>query len=433
MGPEQHQSSFIILINSLIDELIMICYNCNSADVETDSVSRELRCTNCGVVLDQSQIASEVTFNSHAVVGTYVSNGGRSYRTSHGYSSDSHQLSLERAKKEIQILAAKMKIPSSDAEAAFRIYTLAQQRNFIKGRKSMHVIAASLYIVCRQQESPFLLIDFSDTVGVDLFVLGTVYRKLVKLLKLQIPLIDPSLFIRKFCHKLEFEDKTNNVIMTANRIVQRMRRDWMSSGRRPTGLCGAAILIAARYHGFKRSTQQILQIVRVCNDTIRKRLEEFEKTLVASLTREEFERLDIESSDFAESNPPSFKPFKQNDTKAIENVTVPAIKLEGEEESLSDVDENEIEEFILSPEESLLKSIMWNQLNSEWIEKQKRKKFVVEPEIKKKRKKRSDSIQSPKSPAEAVIMSGKLSNKMNKDAVNMMFCNVKDYKYESLL
>lgn len=100
----------------------------------------------------------------------------------------------------------------------------------------------------------------------------------------------------------------------------------MSSGRRPTGLCGAAILISARYHGFKRSTQQILQVVRVCNDTIRKRLEEFEKTLVASLTREEFENLDLENSDLAESFPPSFKPFNKTEHKAIENKPVLPIK-----------------------------------------------------------------------------------------------------------
>jgi transcription factor IIIB 90 kDa subunit len=411
----------------------MKCSNCFSTDIENDLTHGDLRCTNCGTVLDESQIASEVTFNSHAVVGTFVSNGGRSLRTAKGFSRDSHELTLSRAQREIQILANNMKLPQKDSDAAFRIYTLAQQRNFIQGRKSLHVIAASLYIVCRQQKSAHLLIDFSDTVGVDLFLLGTVYRKLVKLLHLQVPLIDPSLFIHRFCAKLEFDDKTNKVTMTANRIVQRMRRDWMSSGRRPTGLCGAAILISARYHGFKRSTQQILQVVRVCNDTIRKRLEEFEKTLVASLTREEFENLDLENSDLGESFPPSFKPFINSEKKAIENSLAMPIKTNPEEESLSDVDENEINEFILSPEESLLKSIMWHQLNSDWIEKQNRKKELTEPKIKKKRKRRTGSFHDAKTPAEALKMSGKLSNKMKIEAVEQLFNEDNDYKYNPLL
>ena len=62
----------------------------------------------------------------------------------------------------------------------------------------------------------------------------------------------------------------------------------MVTGRRPNGLCGAAILIAARYHGFKRSTAQIVRIVHVCDETIRRRLDEFKTTRTAALTREEF-------------------------------------------------------------------------------------------------------------------------------------------------
>lgn len=43
----------------------------------------------------------------------------------------------------------------------------------------------------------------------------------------------------RFAHKLEFGDKTHEVSMTALRIVQRMKRDWIHAGRRPSGLCGA--------------------------------------------------------------------------------------------------------------------------------------------------------------------------------------------------
>lgn len=116
--------------------------------------------------------------------------------------------------------------------------------------------------------------------------MGACYLKFVKLLHLELPLVDPSLFIHRFCAKLEFAEKAQQVTITALRLLQRMKRDWMSYGRRPNSLCGAAILIAARYHGFKRTTNQIVQTVHVCDETIRKRLEEFKRTSVASLTRE---------------------------------------------------------------------------------------------------------------------------------------------------
>ena len=58
---------------------------------------------------------------------------------------------------------------------------------------------------------------------------------------------DPCLYIHRFAHKLEFEDKTHEVSMTALRLVSRMKRDWMAQGRRPSGLCGAG----ARFSWFK--------------------------------------------------------------------------------------------------------------------------------------------------------------------------------------
>lgn len=66
-----------------------------------------------------------------------------------------------------------------------------------------------------------------------------------------------------------------------------MNRAWITEGRRPNGLCGAVILIAARYHGFKRSSKQVIRVVHVCEETIKKRLHEFKQTNIAKLTRQE--------------------------------------------------------------------------------------------------------------------------------------------------
>jgi transcription factor IIIB subunit 2 len=71
----------------------------------------------------------------------------------------------------------------------------------------------------------------------------------------------------------------------------------MTTGRRPNGLCGAAILVAAKIHGFKRTTAQIVQVVRVCEETIRKRLDEFKDTNMAQLKLREFEELEEQNSD----------------------------------------------------------------------------------------------------------------------------------------
>lgn len=55
------------------------------------------------------------------------------------------------------------------------------------------------------------------------------------------------MYIPRFAHKLEFADKTHEVSMTAMRLVQRMKRDWMHTGRRPSGLCGAGKIMCLFY------------------------------------------------------------------------------------------------------------------------------------------------------------------------------------------
>ena len=53
--------------------------------------------------------------------------------------------------------------------AAIRLYTLALEHKFTKGRKNMNVVAVCLYVACRQKETRnYMLIDFSDLLQVGL-------------------------------------------------------------------------------------------------------------------------------------------------------------------------------------------------------------------------------------------------------------------------
>ena len=68
--------------------------------------------------------------------------------------------------------------------AAHRLYKLALTHGFTRGRRTNQVAAAALYLVCRQDSKPFLLIDFSDALQVNVFTLGAVFLQLAKLLRL---------------------------------------------------------------------------------------------------------------------------------------------------------------------------------------------------------------------------------------------------------
>ena len=68
-----------------------------------------------------------------------------------------------------------------------------------------------------------------------------------------------------------------------------MKRDWMQTGRRPSGVCGAALWVAALLHGYERSKRDVVAVVHVGEATLRKRVTEFENTPSASLSIEEFD------------------------------------------------------------------------------------------------------------------------------------------------
>ena len=60
-----------------------------------------------------------------------------------------------------------MKLSETICLAATRLYTLAVEHKFTKGRKNMNVIAVCLYVACRQKDTrKYMLIDFSDLLQV---------------------------------------------------------------------------------------------------------------------------------------------------------------------------------------------------------------------------------------------------------------------------
>lgn len=171
---------------------------------------------------------------------------------------------------------------------------MALNRRLTHGRKNSHVIAACVYMVCRLEFTPHILLDLSDVMQVNVYDLGKTYLKLSSMLCLKIPPIDPCIYIMRYAHKLNIKGKSNEVQMTALRLVSRMKRDWMHAGRRPSGLCGAALLVSARLHGLHCSIKDVIKVVKVCETTIRKRLNEFGDTPSSKLTLEEFLSIDLE-------------------------------------------------------------------------------------------------------------------------------------------
>ncbi|XP_043930305.1 transcription factor IIIB 90 kDa subunit [Protopterus annectens] len=289
------------------------CQNCGCTEIDIDQARGDAVCTGCGSVLEDNIIVSEVQFvessgGASSAVGQFVSLDGPGKAPSLGtgfhttLGKESRAQTLQNGRRQIYHLGNQLQLNQHCLDTAFNFFKMAVCKHLTRGRKMNHVIAACLYLVCRTEGTPHMLLDLSDLLQVNVYVLGKTFLLLARELCINAPAIDPCLYIPRFAHMLEFGDKSHEVSMTALRLLQRMKRDWMHTGRRPSGLCGAALLVAARMHEFRRTVKEIIKVVKVCESTIRKRLTEFEETPSSQLTIDEFMKIDLDG----ECDPPSF-------------------------------------------------------------------------------------------------------------------------------
>lgn len=308
----------------------LMCPNCGGRDIEQHDASGASVCTECGVVVEENAIVSAVEFaensgGSSSMVGQFVSatsskaytggsggGGGNMRGGRYGFSKDSRETTLANGRRRIQDVASRLRLGNHFVDAAHRLFTVAVEKNFVQGRRTTHVVAACLYISCRQERSQHMLIDFSDALQVNVYTLGTTFLKFRRLLGLKLEIIDPALYVYRFAAHLDLDKKANVVALTALRLVGRMKRDWIVAGRRPAGICAAALLIAARAHGFSKVHQDVTRILRVCGLTVNSRVREFEQTPSAALTLSQFNNVELDK----EADPPSFTMNKIMEARA---------------------------------------------------------------------------------------------------------------------
>lgn len=156
------------------------CSNCNSNEIEVDSARGDegetfrvtvllghshsvsiLVCTNCGSVLADNIIVSEVQFEENAVgnssaVGQFVSadskGGATGYGKFHvGTSTESREVTLRKAKTGITHLCSNLHLSGHCIDTAHNFFKMALSRNLTRGRKNSHIYAACVYITCRTE------------------------------------------------------------------------------------------------------------------------------------------------------------------------------------------------------------------------------------------------------------------------------------------
>ncbi|KJR88185.1 transcription factor IIIB 90 kDa subunit [Sporothrix schenckii 1099-18] len=286
-------------------------------------------CRTCGRVADDSNIVAEVSFGENAqgaavVQGSFLGadQGGIRPMAGIGHrrvagngSAEARERSLREARLLMTGYAHQLHIPDHTVNVGFQYYKLASSANFVQGRKIQNVVAVCLYAACRKSTHAnpckIMLIDLADLVKEEVFFLGRTFKKLLQTIEVAARDVQPIYvedLIFRFASKLEFDTMTNKVAETAVRLVQRMDRDWMVMGRRPAGICGACLIMAARIFNFRRTVREVVYIAKVTMATLQMRLDEFKELPSAKMTVEEFLAHDFLTEEY---DPPSI--YKKSD------------------------------------------------------------------------------------------------------------------------
>jgi transcription factor IIIB 90 kDa subunit len=157
------------------------CQNCGSNDIEYDQNQGNSICISCGAVLEESAVVSEITFTelgngSVTFQGQFVSAekgrassssvfagrrfGVNSAVSAEGLVQESREQTLENGRRRINRIGAVLHMSEQHMDQAFRWLKLALQHQFTRGRRATSVCAACLYIVCRLEKTPHMLLDF---------------------------------------------------------------------------------------------------------------------------------------------------------------------------------------------------------------------------------------------------------------------------------
>ena len=287
----------------------IMCCICNSGRMVTDLESAEIACNNCGLVSPDSAMESrgewrtfESENNSRQRVGPPNSLAihdmglatiiGKTYKDSTGQKLNASMNSaMERLRtwdsrtrvhavgyrnlmlafNELDKLKDKLGLSDAIVQRIAYIYRKARDKQLIRGRSTSSILAAAIYIACREMGAQRTLGDITKIANVKRKDLSRSYRLLTHELEIKVPLADPMKCITKIANKANLSEKTRREAMsTMNELIKKE----MSAGKDPMGLAATVLYLTCLTNDEITTERDVAYAAGVTEVTIRNRLKD---------------------------------------------------------------------------------------------------------------------------------------------------------------
>jgi len=163
-------------------------------------------------------------------------------------------------------LKTKLGIPENVAERAAYIYRKATIKKLARGRSIIPLLSATLYIACRQTETPRTLTDIAGSGNVSRKILSRTVRVLIKELNLNLNQYDTAYFISKISNNCKMKEKTQR---DAFQILKNTEDSGFAAGKNPVALAAASLYLAGVLNEEEVSQRVFSQVSGISAVTIR--------------------------------------------------------------------------------------------------------------------------------------------------------------------
>jgi len=165
-------------------------------------------------------------------------------------------------------------LPDTIIEKSAYFYRKAARLNLIKGRTVSSILAASVYLACRELETPRTLNEVSNAINVPRKKISRDYRLLVQTFDPRIPAVDHIRCITRLANKVGLSEKTKRMAVKIMRHVIAMQ---ISAGKGPMGIAATVLYIACLQAGEIKTQKELSAAAGVTEVTIRNRYSELKK------------------------------------------------------------------------------------------------------------------------------------------------------------
>jgi transcription initiation factor TFIIB len=290
----------------------LLCSMCNSGRMVTDLESAEVVCESCGLVSPDKAIenpAKWTTFESdngsnttHQRVGlpnslafhdmglstiigsqnkdstghnlnTYVNYSMQRLRTwdARSRSNISGHRNLMQAFNELGRLKDKLGLTNAIVEKVAYIYRKAEEKQMIRGRSISAILAAAIYMACRELGTPKSLREMTEASHVKSKAIRHCYRLLALELDVKVPLIEPSKYVARIANKVGISEKTKRIALT---MMKEITKNELSAGKNPVALAATVLYLSCLASNENQTQMNIAASAGVTEVTIRNRFKD---------------------------------------------------------------------------------------------------------------------------------------------------------------